>query len=112
MIFAVLAMVVSVPLFAGPVPSKTAPDQSIAQRSADLNVVHGVLQIDGVTQALQNQGFTKDQVNQRLAQLSDQDLHELSGNIQQIQAAGLTQSEWMWIGIGALAALLLVVLLN
>jgi hypothetical protein len=51
-------------------------------------------------------------VNQRLSQLSPQDLHQLAQNLDQVQAAGLTRQEWIWIGIGALAALILVIALG
>ena len=51
-------------------------------------------------------------MNQRLAQLSSQDLHQLAQNLDQLQAAGLTQQQWIWIGIGALAALILVIALH
>ena len=56
-------------------------------------------------------GFTQDEVNQRLAKMSPQDLQQLSQNLEQLQAAGLTRQEWIWIGIGALAALILVIAL-
>jgi hypothetical protein len=48
-------------------------------------------------------------VNQRLAQLSPQDLHQLAQNLDSLQAAGLTRQEWIWVGLGALAALILVI---
>jgi hypothetical protein len=50
-------------------------------------------------------------VNQRLAQMSSQDLNQLSQNLEQLQPAGLTRQEWIWIGVGALAALILVIAL-
>ena len=50
-------------------------------------------------------------MNQRLDRMSSQDLQQLSQNLEQLQAAGLTRQEWIWIGIGALAALILVVAL-
>ena len=61
--------------------------------------------------ALTAHGFTSEEVDQRLAQMSSQDLHQLSQNLEQLQPAGLTRQEWIWIGIGALAALILVVAL-
>ncbi len=102
----------SIPAFAGPVPSKTAADQSIDQRATDLALVRDVTANDQVAKVLTDRGFTKAQVDQRLAQLSPQDLHQLAQNIDQVQAAGLTRQEWIWIGIGALAALILVIALG
>src|SRR6266702_7902488 len=111
-IFSVLILVAAfaaVPAFAGPVPSKTAANQSVDQRAADIAVVRDVLGHDEVARALEARGFTREQVDQKLAQLSPQDLHQLAQNLDQLQAAGLTQQQWIWIGIGALAALILVV---
>jgi hypothetical protein len=102
----------AIPAFAGPVPSKTAADQSIDQRAADLALVRDVATNEQVAKVLTDRGFTKEQVDQRLAQLSPQDLHQLAQNIDQVQAAGFTRQEWIWIGIGALAALILVIALG
>lgn len=110
----VLLMVpfLAVPSFAAPVPSKTAANQSLATRDADLALVRDVAANQQVAEVLAARGFTQQQVNQKLAQLSPQDLHQLAQNLNQLQAAGLTQQEWIWIGIGALAALILIVALS
>jgi len=106
----VIMLVVAVPSFASPAPSKTAQNQSIAARTADLALVRDVVANERVASVLAAHGFTQEQVNARLAQMSPQDLHQLAQNVNQLQAAGLTQQQWIWIGIGALAVLLLVVL--
>jgi hypothetical protein len=103
---------VAVPTFAAPVPSKTAANQSLATRDADLALVRDVAANEQVAKVLAARGFTQEQVNQKIAQLSPQDLHQLAQNLDQLQAAGLTQQEWIWIGIGALAALILIVALG
>ncbi|PYQ33565.1 MAG: hypothetical protein DMF57_09025 [Acidobacteria bacterium] len=103
---------VAIPSFAGPVPSKTAANQSLESRAADLALVRDVAANEQVAQVLAAHGFTQEQVNQRLAQLSPQDLHQLAQNLDQLQAAGLTKQEWIYIGIGALAALILIVALS
>ncbi len=111
----VLALVVvfsAIPAFAGPVPSKTAENQSIESRDADLSLVSDVAANEQIAKILAANGFTQEEVNQRLAQMSSQDLHQLASNLDQLQAAGLTRQEWIWIGIGALAALILVVALG
>ena len=102
----------AMPAFAGPVPSKTAANQSLDSREADLALVRSVAANEQVAQALAAHGFTPEQVNQRIAQLSPQDLHQLAQHLDQVQAAGLTKQEWIWIGVGALAALILVVALS
>ena len=114
-IFIVLILVAAfaaVPAFAGSVPSKTAANQSLDQRAADIAVVRDVLSHDEVAQALEARGFTREQVDQKLAQLSPQDLHQLAQNLDQLQAAGLTRQEWLWVAIGAIAALVLVIALS
>jgi len=107
-----MVALLAVPSFGAPVPSKTAPNQSLATRDADLALVRDIAANQQVAKVLAARGLTQEQVNQRLAQLSTQDLHQLAQNLNQLQAAGLTQQEWIWIGIGALAALILIIALS
>ena len=99
----------AVPGFAAPVPSKTAANQSLATRDADLALVRDVAANEQVATVLASHGFTQEQVNQKLAQLSSQDLHQLAQNINQLQAAGITTQQWTWILIGAVAVLIIIV---
>ena len=113
-VFFVLALLVTfaaIPAFAGPVPSKTAANQSLDSREADLSVVRDVAANEQVAAVLTANGFSKEEIDNRLAQMSPQDLHQLASNLEQLQPAGLTRQEWIWIGIGALAALILVIAL-
>lgn len=108
----VLALVLvasAIPAIAGPVPSKTAADQSLDSRAADLALVRDVVANQEVAKVLAARGFSQEQVDQKLAQMSPQDLHQLAGNLNQLQAAGLTKQEWLWIAIGAVAALIIVI---
>ena len=109
---ALLLVCAAIPAFAGPVPSKTAVNQSLDSRDADLTLVRDVAANEQVAAVLAANGFTQEEVDSRLAQMSSQDLHQLSQNLEQLQAAGLTRQEWIWIGIGALAALILVIALS
>ena len=102
----------AVPSFAAPMPSKTAANQSLATRDADLALVRDVEAHAQVAQVLATHGLSQEQVNQRLSQLSNQDLHQLAQNLNQLQSAGLTKQEWIWIGVGAVAALILVIALK
>ncbi|HEU4522661.1 MAG TPA: PA2779 family protein [Thermoanaerobaculia bacterium] len=111
----VLALVfafAAIPAFAGPAPSKTAANQSLESRDADLALVRDIAANEQVSQVLAANGFSQEEVEKRLAQLSSQDLAQLAQNLDQLQAAGLTRQEWIWIGIGALAALIIVIALN
>src|SRR5438445_750793 len=104
-----MVTILAVPSFAAPVPSKTAANQSLATRDADLALVRDVAANEQVATVLASHGFTQEQVNQKLAQLSPQDLHQLAQNLNQLQAAGLTPQEWTWILIGAVAVLIIIV---
>ncbi|HEX8154982.1 MAG TPA: PA2779 family protein [Thermoanaerobaculia bacterium] len=109
---ALILAVAALPAFAGPVPSKTAANQSLESRDADIAVIRDVAASDQVAKVLAAHGFSQEEVDSRLAQMSAQDLHQLAQNLDQLQAAGLTRQEWIWIGIGALAALILVIALS
>jgi hypothetical protein len=107
-----LVTLAAIPALAGPVPSKTAANQSLDSREADLTIIRDVAANEQVAAVLAANGFTTDEVNQRLAQMSPQDLHQLAQNLEQLQPAGLTRQEWIWIAIGAIAALVLVIALS
>ena len=111
-VLALVFVFAAIPAFAGPAPSKTAANQSVASRDADLALVRDVASNEQVAAVLVSHGFNQAQVNQKLAQMSPQDLHQLAQNLDQLQAAGLTRQEWIWIGIGALAALILIIALS
>lgn len=106
----IVAAFAAVPADAATVPSKTAADQSLVERQAALDTIQGVVEIDEVSDILATHGFTTDEVNARLAALSDEEIVELAQNLDQIQAAGLTTSQWTYVLIGAVAVLLIVVL--
>ena len=110
-VVALLLTFAAMPALAGPVPSKTAANQSLDSRDADLTTVRSIAANDQVAAVLTAHGFTQEQIDQRLAQMSPQDLHQLAQNLEQLQPAGMTKQEWIWIGIGALAALILVIAL-
>ena len=111
LLIALLPLLIAVPSFAAPTPSKTATNQSVDARQADLAIVRDAMASEQIAQALAARGLTSDQVNEKVAQLSSQDLHQLAQNLDQLQAAGLTKQEWTWVVLGALAAILLALLL-
>lgn len=111
LVILVLIATTAMPVFAGPVPSKTALNQSLDSREADLSLIRSVAANEQVAAVLTANGFTQEDIDSRLAEMSAQDLSQLAQNLEQLQAAGLTRQEWIWIGIGALAALILVIAL-
>lgn len=105
----VLLAMAAMPAFAAPMPSKAAANQSLDARAADLALVRDVVANQQVAQALAAHGFTQEQINQKVAQLSNQDLHQLAQNLNQLQAAGITTREWTYILIGAVVVLIIIV---
>jgi CHASE3 domain sensor protein len=102
-----LVLFVATPGFAGMVPSKTAENQSLDSRQADLAVIEQAISTDQVAQALAAQGYTQDEISTRLAALSNEDLASLAQNIEHIQAAGVTTQQWTYILIGAVIVLII-----
>jgi hypothetical protein len=88
----------SAPTMGGPIPSRAADT-----RDADLARVESFLARDEVAQALAAQGLSADEVEQRLARLSTEDLSALAANLDQIQAAGAVP-EYIWILLAILMA--------
>lgn len=103
--FAVLITIVFLcaPAMGAPIPSRTAAEA----READLTTIETFLARDEVAQALADNGLSRDEVEQRLARLSAEDLSTLAANLDQIQSAGEVPN-YIWI---LLAALIVVTIL-
>lgn len=95
-------LVGAAPARALPIPSKTAADQSLGDREADLTLVRSVLNDEEVLAAFAAHGFSADDVHSRLAQLSPEELHGLAGQIEQMEAAGLQPPRYIWILVAIL----------
>ena len=100
--FTILAVVLAVLVAATPsvaikTPSKTAADQTLEQREIDLAQVRVVVAQPEVAEVIARQGFTTDEVNERLAQLTPEDIHTLSTQIEQLHAAGAGVPTYVWI---------------
>ena len=80
-----------------PTQSKTARDQSAQSLHADLEVICGVVERADVIAAIESHGFSADEVHQRLAQLSPQEVHQFASQIGQLQAAGTDPPNYIWI---------------
>ena len=90
------------------IPSKEADTPVAHSRQADLEQVGAVLARDEVAKALASRGLAPREVEQRLAQLSAEDLRSLAANVDQIQAAG-DVPQYIWI---LLAVLIVVIILT
>jgi hypothetical protein len=102
-----LALVAAAPAWGLPAPSKTAADQTLAARQADLARLEAALADPGVTEALAAQGLTTGDIQARLAQLSPEELAQLAGQVDQLQAAGLQPPNYIWILLAVLLGVLI-----
>jgi len=88
--------------FAGFSPSEVISTLSF-DRSSDLEKIRKVLEMKMVRERLKELGFAPDEVEKRLSQLSDHQIHQLALNLDELQVGG---SGW-----AVLIILLLVVLI-
>lgn len=108
--FLALVAVFAPPAQALPAPSKTDAGQTLSDREADLAALGALLDNEEVGEALAAQGFSREQVNERLAQLSADELNALASQTEQLQAAGQGGvPNYIWILI---AVLIVVVILT
>jgi len=87
---------------AGFIPSNIITHPQI-DRTADLQKIQKVLETKMLTERLEDLGFTKDEIQKRLSQLNDEQIHNLALNLDQLKVGG--------DGLGILAALLVIALL-
>jgi hypothetical protein len=76
---------------------------SAIDREADLTKIQNVLETKMVADRLEKLGFTKDEINSRLQQLSDQQIHQLALKLDELKVGG--------DGLGVVIALLVIVIL-
>jgi len=74
-------------VYAGFSPSEVISMLSF-ERSSDLEKIRKVLEMKMVRERLRELGFTPDEVEKRLSQLSDQQIHQLALNIDEFQVGG------------------------
>ena len=83
-----------------------SPSELIAaqfDRAQDSGTIRQVLENKMVSERLSQLGFTQEEVNSRLSQLSDQQLHKLAVNLDEIKTGG--------DGLGIIIALLVIAIL-
>jgi hypothetical protein len=100
---AALALAAPVVSRAGVIPSKAEDGSAASDRAADLEKVRTTLARQEVGVALVRHGLSPAEAEQRLAQLSDQDLRSLATHIDQVQAAGEVP-KYIWILLGIFLA--------
>ncbi|MEW5726000.1 MAG: PA2779 family protein [Thermodesulfobacteriota bacterium] len=93
------------PLEAGFVPSESSLDPQM--RAKDLAAVQRVLENKLVGEQLKAMGYSEQEISQRLAALSDEEMHSLSVQLQSVEPAGGLGTA---IAILAIIALVLIIL--
>lgn len=97
---------ISTRVHAGLIP--TADSQVSAERSADMTTVRQALENKIVSERLEELGYSKAEINQRLAMLSDEELSKLAQDVQNLDTAG--DGMGFIIGVLVIAILVLVIL--
>lgn len=87
---------------AGLSPSELVELQKV-DRAQDLQKVQQVLEMKVVKNRFEQLGFTQDQINSKLSNLSDQQLHQLANKLDNIKVGG--------DGLEVVVALLIIVIL-
>jgi hypothetical protein len=106
--YLVLAMFVMgiVPrVYAGFSPSE-AIDLSQSDRSADLVSIQKILEMKMVMQRLDQLGFSQNEIQSRLGELSDQQIHQLALQIDELRVAGDTSGIIIVVLVVVLAVVL------
>jgi len=83
--------------------SPSAMIKAETNREADLSQVRQVIETKMVRERLEKLGFTPDEITSRLSQLSDQQLHQVAQNLDDIRVGG--------DGLGIIIALLVIAIL-
>ncbi|HXB54156.1 MAG TPA: PA2779 family protein [Vicinamibacteria bacterium] len=81
---------------AGTIPSKATDSSGTSSRQADLAQLRDAVARSEVGKALSARGLLPNEVEKRLAQLSDEDLRSLASHVNQIQAAG-DVPRYIWV---------------
>ena len=80
-----------------------AQSESVAQRDIELGKIQGLLESKLISQRLSDLGFTAEEVQQRLAQLPDEQIHQVAQHLDGLQTGG--------DGLGIIIALLVIAIL-
>ena len=86
----------ALPCVAAPIPSKPATDPIVASQPTDRSRVEAFLATNEVKAALASRGLAPQDVEQRVARLSEADVAALAANLDQIQSAGEVP-QYIWI---------------
>ncbi|HAR96916.1 MAG TPA: hypothetical protein DCR97_13305 [Deltaproteobacteria bacterium] len=87
-----------------------SPSQMVlspSMRSADMDKIQVMLENKLVKQRLQDLGFTSTEITNRLAQMSDQQIHSFAQKLDDLRVGG----DGIWVVVAVLAIIALVILI-
>ena len=102
LIFAMFIIGIAPKVEAGFAPSEVIA-LSKADRAADMEKIQKTLETKMIRERLEKLGFTQDEINSRLGQLSDQQLHQFALQLDDLKVGG--------DGLGIIIALLVIAIL-
>ncbi|GBC88827.1 MAG: PA2779 family protein [Hydrogenobacter thermophilus] len=97
----------SVPAIAGLVESKPSSEVIISQRDQDMQRVQRALESKLLQEKLKAYGLTKEEIEKKLSQLSDEQLHTLAKASDRVLAGG----DGLGVAIAVVVLLILIVIL-
>ncbi|MBA4348497.1 MAG: hypothetical protein C0415_00705 [Thermodesulfovibrio sp.] len=106
LVFAMFIIGIAPKVDAGFAPSEVIALANV-DRAADLDKIQKVLETKMIRERLERFGLTEDEINSRLSQMSDQQIHQLSLHIDDLKVGG----DALGIIIALLVIAILVVLL-
>ncbi len=92
---------------AGFVPSEMVA-MSLSDRATDVEKIRSTLEIKAVSERLKQFGLTKEEIQKRIAQLNDHQIHQLATHLDDLKAG---QGDALGITIAVLVIAILVVVL-
>jgi hypothetical protein len=95
-----------------PVSPDAAPSAPAYDRAADLATIQKTLESKELRQKLLDYGLTPEETEARISSLSDEQLHQLSANLDSVQAGGDGLSFLLGLVIIALLVVLIIYLLE
>jgi len=93
LVMAMFVLGITPRVFAGFSPSEAVSIFNF-DRSSDIDKIRKVLEMKMVRERLKNFGFTPDEIEKKLIQLDDQQIHQLALNLDELKVGGNT---WVWV---------------
>jgi len=93
LVMAMFVLGITPRVFAGFSPSEAVSILNF-DRSSDIDKIRKVLEMKMVRERLKNFGFTPDEIEKKLIQLDDQQIHQLALNLDELKVGG---NAWVWV---------------